>query len=130
MRLPLLDKEYGDCAGKNKNSAAEAEICSFATCVPLCICLAEQIEAHQRNAQIDCLRPYIKDLQYCQCYDSKADDNGKHGDYFVRQGGVFPFCFHSLFHLSVAVLVESPIEGLFCEENRDNQSNRVYKTNN
>ena len=60
--LTLFDKEHSYCTGKNEHCAAKTEICSLAACVPLHIGLTKQIYTHQRNAQIDCLCPYIKYL--------------------------------------------------------------------
>ena len=65
LQTPLIilsNKEHRDGAGKHKRRTAKTDICTITVCIPLDVRLAKQINAHQRNAQIDRLRPYIKYL--------------------------------------------------------------------
>ena len=81
MRPLLLDKEHGDCTGKNNRSTAKGGICRLAAYIPLHVGLAEQIDTHQRNAKGDRLCPYLENLQYCQNNNGQRNNDGEYGNY-------------------------------------------------
>ena len=76
----LLDKKHSDRAGKYKCCTAEAEIGTFSAGVPLDVGLAEQIDTHQRNTEVNCLCPYIEHLQDRQYDYQKGNDYGHYCD--------------------------------------------------